>query len=84
MNLGGTNFQATQNASGQRDENLDVVLVIFRDQATGDCGELRNLVILFEEKDININTILLYMAKGILLLSWERVGNFSTPSPSFT
>jgi hypothetical protein len=84
MNMSGTNFQATKDASGQRDENLDVVLVIFRNQAAGDCGELRNLVILFEEKDININTILQYMAKGVLLLNWERVGNLSTPSPSFT
>jgi hypothetical protein len=84
MNFGGANFQATQDASGQRDENLDVVLVIFRYQAAGECGELRNLVILFEEKDININTILLYMAKSVLLLNWERVGNLSTPSPSFT
>jgi hypothetical protein len=43
---------------------LDVVLVVFRDQAAGECVELRKLVTLFGEKDININTILVYVAKG--------------------
>jgi len=81
--LSDIHLQATQDASVQRAGNLGVALVVFRDQAA-ECGELRNLVSLFREKDININTILVYAAKGVLLLNWERVGNLSTPSPSFT